>query len=44
MNKVLKSGNQYLVINSFGDVISKRYKTEKGATNMLNKINEMGGY
>tara|TARA_B110000285_G_scaffold118105_1_gene133844 strand:- start:218 stop:448 length:231 start_codon:yes stop_codon:yes gene_type:complete len=43
MNKVLKSGNSYIVVTSFGDLISKRYKTEKAAIKQLNKINEMAG-
>ena len=43
MNKVLKSANSYIVVTSFGDVISKRYKTERAAIKQLNKINEMAG-
>ncbi len=43
MNKVQKSANSYIVITNDGDVISKRYKTEKAALKQLSKINEMAG-
>lgn len=43
MNQVSKIGNYFQVISNNGDVISKRYRTEKGAVNQLNKINNMEG-
>jgi hypothetical protein len=44
MNKVLKSASNYIVVTNEGDVISKRFKTEKAVIKQLNKINEMAGY
>jgi hypothetical protein len=38
-NKIQKIGKFYQVITKHGDVISKRYKTRKGAENQLLKIN-----
>ncbi len=43
MNTVLKSANSYIVVTAHGDVISKRYKTEKAALKQLSKINAMAG-
>jgi len=38
-NKIQKIGKFYQVITKHGDVISKRYKTRKGAEDYLLKIN-----
>ena len=43
-NKIQKIGKFYQVVTEHGDVISKRYKTRKGAEDYLLKICFFGTY
>lgn len=40
MNKIIKNGAFYQVLNIHNDIISKRYKTLRGATQALKNINQ----